>query len=68
MDNNLISLPDTFGNLKVENSRNLFNTLGRYDESNNAYNEAIKIKPDYSKAFSNLLFNFIYKIFLFQLN
>ena len=32
-----------------------------FEEANNAYQQAIKIKPDYAKAYSNLLFNLIYK-------
>ena len=30
------------------------NNLGKFDEATIAYKQAIKIKPDYAKAYSNL--------------
>ena len=31
--------------------------LGKYDEATKVYHQAIKLKPDYARAYSNLLFN-----------
>ena len=40
----------------------MLNDLGKYDEASEAYRKAIQLKPNYPKAYSNLLFNINYKI------
>ena len=40
----------------------MLSTLGKHDDASKAYYKAIEIKPDYAKAYSNLLLNLNYKI------
>ena len=43
------------------NLGNLLNSLGKYEEATTAYEKAIKIKPDFAIAHSNLLLNLNYE-------
>ena len=36
------------------------NSIGNFDEALECYKKAIKIKPDYTQAYSNILFTLFY--------
>ena len=44
------------------NIGNLFSSLGKHDQATEVYNKAIKIKPSFGKAYSNILLNLNYKL------